>query len=189
VRTLTYYVGTSLDGFIAAPDGSYDFYPVDEELVQWFVAEYPEVLPTHVRAALGVTGEGRRFDTVVMGRGTYAPALKAGITSPYAHLRQLVVSRSLERSPDPAVELVREAPLERVRALKREEGKGIYLAGGGELAGALLPEVDTLVLKLYPVVAGAGIPLFRAGFSPTHFSLVDSRTFRSGMVALTYARR
>lgn len=189
MRSLTYFVGTSLDGFIAGPDGSYDFYPVGEDLLRWMASEYPETLPTHLHAAFGVRGEGRHFDTVVMGRGTYAPALKAGITSPYAHLRQVVVSRSLERSPDPAVELVASDPLERVRALKREPGKGLYLAGGGVLAGALLPELDTLVLKVYPVVAGSGIPVFQAGFSPTQFTRVSSRLFDSGAVVLTYARK
>ncbi|RFU88253.1 hypothetical protein DY218_02950 [Streptomyces triticagri] len=53
-----------------------------------------ESLPTHVHAAVGVTGtpEGP-FDTVVMGRGTYEPGLKE------------------------------------VRALKAEQGGGIWLAG------------------------------------------------------------
>jgi hypothetical protein len=42
---------------------------------------------------------------VIQGRATYRPALDIGITSPYAHLRQLVVSTTLS-SPDPAVEIV-----------------------------------------------------------------------------------
>ena len=189
MRKLTYYVGTSLDGYIAGPDGSIDFYAVGEDLLKWFISDYPEVLPTHVRKQLGVTAENRHFDTVVMGRATYEPALKVGITSPYAHLRQYVVSATLKEHSDPAVELVTRDPLARVRALKQEQGKGIYLAGGGKLAGALLPEIDELVLKVYPVVAGAGVPLFDAGFSPTQFRLVGTRPFESGTVVLTYARK
>jgi hypothetical protein len=49
-------------------------------------------LPTHLREQLGVTAPGRRFDTVVMGRNTYTPALQAGIVSPFAHLDQYMVS-------------------------------------------------------------------------------------------------
>jgi hypothetical protein len=44
--------------------------------------EYPETLPTAFRATLGIAAPNRRFDAVVMGRGTYDPALKEGITSP-----------------------------------------------------------------------------------------------------------
>jgi dihydrofolate reductase len=189
MRTLTYFVGTSLDGFIAGPDHSYDFFPVGPDVLRWIADEYPETLPTHLHVPLGARAEFRHFDTVVMGRGTYLPGLAAGITSPYAHLRQLVVSSTLGGSPDPAVEVVSSDPLSRVRALKKEQGKGIYLAGGGKLAGALLPEIDSLVLKVYPVVAGNGIPLFHADFSPTQFTRVDSRLFDSGAVALTFKKK
>jgi hypothetical protein len=41
----------------------------------------------------------------------YEPALRAGITSPYPHLRQYVVSRSITESPDPAVEIIAGDPL------------------------------------------------------------------------------
>jgi dihydrofolate reductase len=189
MRKLTYYVGMSIDGFIAAPDGSYEFYPLGDDLLQWFVTEYPEVVPTHIRKKLGIDAENRHFDIVVQGRATYEPALKIGLTSPYAHLRQYVVSRSITQSPDPAVEIISENPLARIRELKQEDGKGIYLAGGSALAGTLLPEIDELVIKLYPVVAGAGIPLFTTHFSPRHFELMNSRPFKSGAVVLTYARK
>jgi hypothetical protein len=65
--------------------------------------QFPETLPTHVREQLGITAPGTRFDAVVMGRDTYAPALDAGITSPYAHLDQYVVSTTLPTGPDPRV--------------------------------------------------------------------------------------
>src|SRR3712207_8366055 len=105
-----------------------------------------------------------------MGRRTYDPALRLGITSPYAHLRQVVVSRTLE-SPDPDVTVVRDDPVGAVRALKQEDtGLDVYLAGGGQLAGELLPEIDRLVAKVYPVVAGAGPEGLRMAVSPPPFS-------------------
>jgi hypothetical protein len=67
VRPLTYYVGVSLDGFIAAPDGSIDAFPVTEDVMAFIAEQYPETLPTHVRKQLGITAPGTRFDTVVMG--------------------------------------------------------------------------------------------------------------------------
>jgi dihydrofolate reductase len=65
---------------------------------------------------------------------------------------------------------------------------GICLMGGAQLAGTLLPEIDELVIKVYPVVVGAGIPLFTTAFSPTRFAHTGSRTLDSGTVVLTYAR-
>ncbi|MFC5146907.1 dihydrofolate reductase family protein [Streptomyces aureoversilis] len=63
---------------------------------------------------------------------------------------------------------------------------GIWLCGGGELAGTLLPEIDELIVKCYPVAVGAGIPLFSAAFRPRRFGLVDSRSFAGGAAVLTY---
>jgi dihydrofolate reductase len=190
VRRLVYFIGLSIDGFIAGPDDQIDFYPLSDEYAQWMAAEFADTMPTHVRRQVGVdTAPLRRFDTVVMGRRTYDPALQVGITSPYAHLRQVVVSRSLE-SPDPAVTVVRQDPVAGVRALKQEEtGRDIYLAGGGQLAGVLLDEIDSLVVKLYPVVAGTGRTAFGARFAPTRFDLDEMRSFPGGNAVLQYSRR
>ncbi|MCG6499336.1 dihydrofolate reductase family protein [Kitasatospora sp. A2-31] len=59
-----------------------------------------------------------------------------GVTA-YPHLRHYVFSRSLTGSPDAAAEVVSTDPLAKVRELKAHDGKGIWLVGGGELAGAL----------------------------------------------------
>lgn len=125
---------------------------------------------------------------LVMGRGTYRPALEIGVTSPYRHLRQYVVSSTLSEIADPEVTLVSGDPLGLVRRLKAEDGLDIWLCGGGVLAGLLLPEIDELVVKCYPVVAGAGIPAFPAEFHPRRFGLTGSRTFGNGTLVLTYAR-
>ncbi|WP_433061638.1 dihydrofolate reductase family protein [Dactylosporangium sp. CS-033363] len=76
-----------------------------------------------------------------------------------------------------------------VRELKRQDGLGIWLCGGGRLAAALLPEIDELVVKQYPVVVGAGLPLFAGRYGPLPFALDDAETFASGAVILRYARR
>ncbi|MEI5099393.1 dihydrofolate reductase family protein [Streptomyces sp. PmtG] len=191
MRKLTYFIGATIDGFIAAPDGDFDFFMpyVTEDFLPHLIAEYADALPTPGRAALGVADTPHtRFDTVLMGRGTYAPGLAAGLTSPYAHLRQIVLSRTLTTSPDPAVEVTDEDPVTLVRGLKQEDGLGIWLCGGADLAGQLLPEIDELIVKQYPVVAGSGIPLFRADFSPRQFQLTQSRVFERGNAILTYAK-
>ncbi len=189
MRELVYYVGVSLDGFIAGPDDQIDFFPASEPYQEWMTAEFPDALPTHIRRDLGVDGvPNEHYDTVVMGRRTYDPALQVGITSPYAHLRQIVVSRALE-APDPDVTVVRDDPVGAVRALKQEDtGLDVYLAGGGQLAGELLDEIDRLVVKLYPVVAGAGRTAFGTRFAPTAFQLDDLRSFPGGNAVLYYSR-
>ncbi|BDZ54060.1 hypothetical protein GCM10025870_11330 [Agromyces marinus] len=76
-----------------------------------------------------------------------------------------------------------------MRSLKAEDsGLDIYLAGGGRLAGQLLDEIDELVIKRYPVVAGAGIPAFGPVFAPTAFSLDGVRSFDGGNLVEWYSR-
>ncbi|NKY84458.1 dihydrofolate reductase family protein [Nocardia veterana] len=190
MRKLVYFVGVSLDGYIAGPGGEYDFYPIAEDITAYATAHYPESVPAHLRSHFGMATDepNKEWDTLVMGRGTYEPALSAGIASPYPHLKQYVVSGTLADIDDPAVELVREDPVGLVRRLKQEDGKNIWLCGGGQLAGALVDEIDELIIKSYPVVAGAGISAFSGNFRPTAFTPVRRREFDSG-AQLSWFRR
>lgn len=192
MRKLTYFIAASIDGFIGAPDGEAGFFTeyVDEEFLEFLKAEYPETLPSHGRRALGLDDlDNRRFDTVIQGRASYDLALRDGFTSPYAHMRQYVASRSLEVSPDPDVEIVAEDVAARVRALKEEGGGlGVYLCGGSRLAGELIDEVDELVIKTYPLVLGSGMPMFASGFALGRFALESVRTFGNGVVVRRYSR-
>ncbi len=188
-RKLTYLIAVSADGFIAGPGNEVDMYPAPESYMAHLTSEYPDTLPTHGRAALGI-GDApvERFDTIVMGRATYAPALAAGITSPYAHLRQLVVSTTLPPDDHPDVEIVATDPVARVRELKAEDGLDIYLAGGGRLAGSLFGEIDEVIVKMYPIMLGAGLPMISGGFDPAPLRRVDLTTFDTGHVILRYIR-
>ncbi|MGK5674467.1 dihydrofolate reductase family protein [Micromonospora sp. URMC 106] len=195
MRKLVYYIATTLDGFIAGPDGADPtgpggFWPIPEDYLGHLVTEYPETLPAPARQALGVTAEGTRFDTVLEGRHSYDIGLDAGITDAYPHLRHLVFSRTLAESPDPAVEVVSGDPIATVRALKQQDGKDIWVIGGGALAGALYPEIDRLIVKLAPLTIGAGIPLFGrdAVFEPRTWKLAEHTVLGSGALFLTYDR-
>lgn len=192
LRKLVYYIASTLDGFIAGPDGADPtgpggFWPIAEDYVRHMVAEFPETLPGPARAALGVTAEGTRFDTVLEGRKSYEIGLKAGISDAYPHLRHVVFSRTLQTTD---VEVVAGDPVEAVRALKQEDGKDIWLVGGGALAGALYPEIDRLIVKLAPLTIGSGIPLFGAGagFDVRNWALTDHVRLDSGSLFLTYDR-
>ncbi|MFJ6196176.1 dihydrofolate reductase family protein [Micromonospora sp. NPDC092111] len=188
MRKLVYYVASTLDGFIAAPDGSYDFLPLAPDVAAHLVAEWPQTFPGFAHGPLGIDRPQGRFDAMVMGRASYDPALRVGVASPYPHLRQYVFSRTLPAEEHPEVEIVATDPVEFVRDLKHRPGADIWLCGGGQLAGQLLPEVDELVVKLHPVVAGTGVPLAARGFDPDRFVLTGTTPFGSGLVLLQYAR-
>lgn len=195
MRKLVYYIATTLDGFIAGPDGANPtgpdgFWPIPGDYLQYLAAEYPETLPAPARQALSVTADGTHFDTVLEGRKTYEIGLEAGITDAYPHLKHLVFSTTLTEIPDPAVELVTSDPVAKVRELKQEDGKDIWLIGGGELAGALYTEIDQLIVKLGPLTTGTGIPLFgrTATFDPRIWNLTDHIVLESGAAFLTYTR-
>ena len=188
MRTLTYYMATSVDGFIAGPGGEIDAFTTTGEHMTTIATEYPETLPEHVRGVFGVAPgtPNRHFDTVLMGRATYDPAIAAGIADPYPHLRTIVFSSGPRRATAPTV--TADDPVATVRALKQEAGRGIWLAGGGRLAGALLPEIDELIVKCYPVVLGAGVPMFATTYDPAPFELTDVTRHRNGVVFQAYRR-
>jgi dihydrofolate reductase len=189
MRALTYYIGATLDGFIADVHGGFDFLPIEPDVMQAMAAEMPETFPVQAREPFGVTDvPNKRFDTVLMGRATYEPALLAGIASPYPHLRQIVFSRTLT-STDPEVEVVAEDAADVVRDLKRQDGMDIWLCGGGALAGQLLDQIDELVLKRYPLVLGSGIPLFAGPCDLTRLEPAATHSFDTGVTVTTYTRR
>ncbi|MEA5475373.1 dihydrofolate reductase family protein [Synechococcus sp. CCY9201] len=167
---LIYYVASTLDGFIAHEDGSFDGFAWDDEVVSDFLSDQ------------------KQFDTVLMGRKTYEVGLKEGKTSPYPELRQIVFSKSMGESPDPAVELVTSDLIHFVKRLKSESDRPIWVCGGSEIATQLAKAglFDKIIIKLNPVIFGSGIPLF--GLIPQHVSLklVDQKTYGCGIVFNTY---
>lgn len=193
MRKLTYVVACSIDGFIGDPDGDassmYRF--VVGDFAEYLTTEHPDINPSHVRRLVGTDSlPNKRYDTIVQGRASYEVALKEGITSPFSHLREYVASRTLKESPDPHVEIISDDLVGKVRELKAEDGElGIYLCGGAAVAGALIDEIDELIIKTYPLVLGSGMPMFDAGFAVSDFTLDGVRGFDNGVVVRTYSRK
>jgi dihydrofolate reductase len=92
----------------------------------------------------------------------------------------------MSASPDPAVRLVSRDPATLVRELKREGGLDIWLCGGALLAGALYSEIDDLILKVNPVLLGAGIPLFAGVRGAMNLELTGHETFAGGVAIHRY---
>lgn len=164
------FVGTSLDGFIARPDGSFDFLPTD--------------------GAPGETGFEEFFagvDALVMGRGTYETAL-AFPDWPYGGKPVVVLShRDLPGPPRPTVERMQGEPGQVVAALAARGLRSLYVDGGLTIQAFLRAGVvDRLVVTRVPVLIGVGRPLF--GPLPRDVPLrhVATRTLSGGMVQSTY---
>ena len=170
MRALKYYVACTVDGFIAHADGSFDGFLSDGEHVVDFFESY------------------KSFDTVLMGRKTYDVGLREGKTNPYPTLRSYVFSRAMKASPDPNVTLISQDAVEVVRGLRSEAGKDIWLCGGADLATTFFRAslIDELVLKVNPVLFGAGIPLFAGAIQQSALQLVDSKVYGNGVVLLRY---
>ncbi len=169
MRRLRYNVAASLDGFIAGPDGAYD----------WIVED-----PTIDFAALFA-----EFDTALMGRRTFEVIRGQGDGGTWPGVRTVVFSRTLRAEDHPAVTVVSDGAEAFVAALKREPGKDLWLFGGGVLFRSLLDAglVDTVEVALIPVLLGEGLPLLPAGERAAGLKLERCTALPSGIVLLAYA--
>lgn len=191
MRQLKYYVACTVDRFIAHLDGTHDGFLTEGEHFADLIATFPETFPAQFRDVLGISGDNKCFDTVLMGRKTYEVGLKVGIANPYPQMQQYVFSRTLSANLDAVeedrnVELISTDPLAVVQDLKQQQGKDIWLCGGGDLATTLFSEIDELILKVNPLLLGSGIPLFTGIFKQTVLELTNSKVYNNGFMLLHY---
>jgi dihydrofolate reductase len=170
MRPVRYNVAASLDGFIASPDGGFDWIPEDP--------------------AVDFAAIFARVDTVLLGRRSYELVQQMGAAAWKPGTRVYVFSRTLNARDHPDVTMVTNDAASVVAELRQESGEGdIWLYGGGELFGSLLEagQVDRLEVTVVPVLLGEGVPLVAAGIPRTALSLIDTHTNPSGMVTLSYS--
>lgn len=169
MRRLRYSVAMSLDGFIADGHGGYDWIPMDP--------------------AIDFVTFMSKIDAYVMGRGTYETAMSTPEGSELlVGAKVYVVSTTLDPARHPDVTVISEQVADRVAALKEEEGRDVWLFGGGVLFRSLLEAglVDRVELAVVPVLLGEGIPVLPGLEGIARLELHSSETFPSGIVLLKY---
>ena len=183
MRSVTYSMGVSLDGYIAGPHGDFDWTEPDEEVFRFVTDEIREV---------GVHLLGRRlYETMLYWEtADQDPALDdsmlewAAIWKP---LPKVVFSMTLSAVQGNA-RLVSGGLAEEIERLRAEPAEGDIAIGGATLAAeaAALGLIDEYRARVYPVLVGGGIPFFPQRGRRVDLELVETRSFSSRVVYLRY---
>ncbi len=178
---------TSLDGFVAGPNGEMNWIKVDEEIFD-FVAT--------------MTAQA---DTALYGRVTYEMmegywpkaggqpnASKHDIehSNWYNSVSKIVLSRTLEETGLRNTKVIRDRLSDKINPLKQEDGKNILIFGSPGASQSLLNQglIDEFWLFVNPIILGQGMPLFKDVTGTTQLRLAESKTFACGVIALHYEK-
>jgi dihydrofolate reductase len=181
VRKLYSFMVVTLDGFYEGPDGEFDWPNVDQEFNEFGIEQLHDT------------------DVLLFGRVTYE-AMAGYWPTPAARqddpevaelmngLPKVVVSTTLGAADWAETRIVGGNVTEEVAKLKQQPGKGIAMMGSPSLTVSLIGMglVDELRVMVNPIVLGGGRSLFRTLGERLRLELLQTRTFRSGNVLLTY---
>jgi len=165
------FVGTSVDGFLARPNGDLDFLPADGGEPHGYVEFMASV------------------DALVIGRKTFETVLTFA-TWPYGDKRVVVLSSrpiDLSAARGGVVEQMAGPPAEIVAKLAARGVHHIYVDGGITIQGFLRAGlVQRLIITRVPVLIGEGIPLFGALERDMRLRHVATQHYPSGLVKSEY---
>lgn len=176
MRTVSIFIATSLDGYIAKPNDDLSFLKiVEKEGEDYGYARFTSTI-----------------DTLILGRKTYDWVLKEIGSAHYDNGERDVYV--ITRTARPAVgktQFFAGNPGDLVRRLKAKKGKNIYCDGGSEIINELLKQdlIDELIISVIPVLLGQGTRLFNDDRPEQALELVNTKAFDTGLVQLHYRRK
>ncbi|MBE4740663.1 MULTISPECIES: dihydrofolate reductase family protein [Streptomyces] len=183
MRSVTYSMSVSLDGYIVGPDGDFDWPGFDEEIFRFWIDEIRGV---------GVHLMGRRLYETMLYWETAArdPALgeaEREWVALWNPLPKVVFSRTLS-AVEGRARLASGGLAEEIERLRAEPGEGEIAIGGATLAAQASDAglIDEYRAMVYPVLVGGGIPFFPRDEHRLDLELVETRTFASKVVYLRH---
>jgi dihydrofolate reductase len=183
MRSVTYSMGVSLDGYIVGPHGDFDWTEPDKEVFR---------LVTDEIRGVGVHLMGRRlYETMLYWEtADQDPLLDDSLrewAALWKPLPKVVFSTTLSALQGNA-RLASGGLAEEIQRLRAEAGEGEIAIGGAQLAAeaAALDLIDEYRPRVYPVLVGGGIPYFGQGERRVDLELLETRTFSSRVVYLRY---
>lgn len=176
MRKIKLYIAVSLDGFIATPSGDVDW-----------LCEIPN--PNGI-------DHGRKeflesIDTILMGGKTFNKITSFGDKWPYKKKTYVVAHHNTNFLKNEDIHFITENLYNEIKRIKDEDGKDIWLVGGGELTSILLncDLLDEIRLCYVPIVLGKGIPLFPNSPVKSRWTLKNSKSYDTGIVVNTYNKQ
>jgi dihydrofolate reductase len=183
MRSVTYSMAMSRDGYIVGPDGGFDWGAPDEELFRFCLDE--------VRA-LGVHLMGRRlYETMLYWetaeRDQSLNEAELEFAAVWKALPKVVFSTTLSTVQGNA-RLASGGLAAEIERLRAEPGDGDIAIGGATLAAqaAALGLIDEYRTRICPVLVGGGTPFFAQGEQRVELELIETRSFAASVVYLGY---
>jgi dihydrofolate reductase len=165
------FIATSLDGYIARPDGTFDFLSIVESPNEDY----------------GFAEFFASVDALVIGRNTYETAL-AFPEWPYAGKRCIVLTHR-ETPSVHGEQFFAGAPAALVDQLALTGAQRLYVDGGAVIRQFLADGlIDDLTLSIVPLLLGQGVALFGSEVPEQRLTLKSSQSYESGLVQLSYSR-
>ncbi len=173
MRKTKLYIAMSLNGKIAKKDGSVD----------WL-----ENTPNPDKIDFGYKEFYDSVETTIQGNSTYKQIISWGIDFPYPDKENYVFTTNSKLKNTKYVEFISENHIEFLNHLKNQEGKDIWIIGGGKINTMLLNEnmIDEIYVFIMPIILSEGIELFEALPKETKLKLIKSKTYTGGAVQLQY---
>lgn len=175
MRKIKLYIAASIDGYIAGNDGDLDWlteYPINSETNYGYDDFYKSV------------------DTVIMGGRTYRDILNMDVVWPYKDKITYVITHNPIESKG-NIRFISDNIIETILQLQKDEGKDIWLVGGGKLITILLNQemIDEMIITTIPVIIGSGVSLFPPTPKESQWELANSESYKNGVIQTTYIKR